>query len=77
MLIMSSDRKKILDCDSIEVVKNFGAKKEEKFALVGSAGISSELSGKILALFPDEKSAIDTLEKIFTAFESGANSYKL
>ncbi len=78
MLIFSQDKNQIMDCKTLSVTKNYGGKKEDKFAIVGSAGIATELNGnRILASFPDEKTALDTLEKIFTAFENGAKSYRL
>ena len=44
--------------------------------LVGSAGFGTMCDG-ILAVYPDEKTAVDELEKIFAAFESGAGSYRI
>lgn len=73
MLIFSQDRKKILDCVSVSVTRNFGGGKDAKFSLVGSSGIGTAL----LASYPDEKTALDELEKIFAAFEGGAKSYRL
>ena len=43
---------------------------------VGSAGFGTMCDG-ILAVYPDEKTAVDELEKIFAAFESGAGSYRI
>lgn len=72
MLIFSKDRKTIADCKALKVTKNLG-KKDEKFAIVGS--ISSEAF--VLALYPDEKTALLELERLFGAFEGGAKAYKL
>lgn len=78
MLIFSQDRKKILDCVSVSVTRNFGGGKDAKFSLVGSSGIGTALEGSgLLASYPDEKTALDELEKIFAAFEGGAKSYRL
>lgn len=74
MLIYSQKRKKIADCAAISVERIVGGGKEGKFALVGSAGFGTMCDG-ILAVYPDEKTAVDELEKIFAAFESGAGSY--
>ena len=74
MLIYSQKRKKIADCAAISVERNGG--KEGKYALVGSAGFGTMCDG-ILAVYPDEKTAVDELEKIFAAFESGAGSYRI
>lgn len=77
MLIFSQNKRQITNCETLAVTKNFGGKKEEKFVIVGSAGIATELNGNgILATFPDEKTALDALEKVFTAFENGAKSYR-
>ncbi len=79
MLIFSQNKKQITDCKTLCVTKNIGGNKEEKFVIVGSAGITADITGgsAILASFPDEKTALDALEKIFTAFENGATSYRL
>lgn len=72
MLIFSKDRKTIADCKALTVSKYLG-KKDEKFAIVGS--VSSDT--KVLALYPDEKTALLELERLFGAFEGGAKAYKL
>lgn len=75
MLVFSKDRRAIADCKTLSVTKNFG-KKDEKFAIVAS--ISSEaFDTKVLALYPDEKTALLELERVFEAFEGGARAYKL
>ena len=66
MLIYSQKRKKIADCAAISVERIVG----------GSAGFGTMCDG-ILAVYPDEKTAVDELEKIFAAFESGAGSYRI
>ncbi len=76
MLIYSQKRKKIADCAAISVERIVGGGKEGKFALVGSAGFGTMCDG-ILAVYPDEKTAVDELEKIFAAFESDAGSYRI
>lgn len=78
MLIFSKDRKKIVDCISVAVSRNYGGGREAKFSLVGSGGIGTTLDGSgLLASYPDEKTAMDELEKIFAAFEGGAKTYRL
>lgn len=77
MLIFSQDRKFIIDCAAVSVTKNFGGGKDGKFALTGAAAFGTELNSRVIATFADEKTAMDTLEKIFEAFASGASSYKL
>ena len=77
MLIFSQNKRQIMDCQTLSVTKNYGGKKEEKFVITGSAGVTTELNENgILASFPDEKTALDALEKVFTAFENGAKSYR-
>ena len=76
MLIYSQKRKKIADCAAISVERNLGGGKEGKYALVGSAGFGTMCDG-IHAVYPDEKTAVDELEKIFAAFERGAGSYRI
>lgn len=76
MLIFSQDRKKVVDCVTVYVTRNFGGGKEGKYVLVGSGGFGTSYDG-ILAAYPDEKTAMDELEKIFAAFENGAGSYRL
>lgn len=77
MLIISQDRKRVMECTTLGVTKNFGAKKDEKYAIIGTTGFSGALEGSYtLALYPDEKTAMDELEKAFNAFAEGAASYK-
>lgn len=77
MLIYSQDRKNVLDCRTISVTRNFGGSKDKKYALVATAGYGTMVNGGIVGTYPDEKTAMDELEKIFAAFEGGAVSYKL
>ncbi len=73
MIIFSQDRKKIVDCVTVYVTRNYGGGKDGKFCMVGSSGLGTAM----LAAYPDEKTAMDELEKIFAAFESGAKVYRL
>lgn len=77
MLIFSRNRKKMIDCVSVQVTRNYGGGKDGKFCLVGSGGLGTTPCDGVLATFPDEKTAMDEMEKIFTAFESGAKAYRL
>lgn len=77
MLVYSQDRKRVMECTTLGISRNIGAKKEEKYSVIGTTGFSGALEGSYtLALFPDEKSAMDELEKAFNAFAQGASSYK-
>ena len=66
-----------MDCKTLRISKNIGEKKDEKYFITGS-GVFNDKSehSYTLALFPDEKSAMDELEKVFNAFAEGATSYK-
>ncbi|MGN1422076.1 MAG: hypothetical protein ACI4XA_01745 [Oscillospiraceae bacterium] len=77
MLIFSQDRKFIIDCAAVSVTKNFGGGKDGKFALIGAAAFDTDFNSRVIATFPDEKTAMDALEKLFEAFSNGAASYKL
>lgn len=77
MLIFSRDRKKMIDCVSVQVTRNFGGGKDGKFGLIAYGGGLGSMSYVVIASFSDEKTAMDELEKMFTAFESGAQAYRL
>lgn len=77
MLIYSQDRKTVTDCRTVSVARNFGAGRDKKYALVATAGYGTMINSGIVGVYPDEKTAMDELEKIFAAFESGAKSYRL
>ncbi|MDY4588253.1 MAG: hypothetical protein SPD47_07375 [Oscillospiraceae bacterium] len=76
MLIFSQDRKKIVDCFSVTVTRNFGGGKDGKYAIVGTGDLGVSFDG-VLGTYADEKTAMDELEKIFAAFENGEKSYRL
>lgn len=76
MLIFSQDRKKIVDCVTVSVTRNFGGGKDGKFAIVGSGGFGTSFDG-LLGTYSDEKTAMDELEKLFAAYENGEKSYRL
>lgn len=73
MLIMSYDRKTIIKAKRLEVSKNFGGKKDEKWVISAWA---NEFTTVTAAVFPDEKMAVDALEKAFRAFEDGTKCYR-
>ena len=82
MLIFSRDRKKMIDCVSVQVTRNFGGGKDGKFGLIAYGGGLGSMSYGVIASFSDErlqnkKNLMDELEKMFTAFESGAQAYRL
>lgn len=74
MLIYSMDRKCIVDAKTLQVTRNIGGGKDAKYAITaeGMGGLASVIA----AQFPDDKTAIDALEKAFAAFADGASAYK-
>ena len=73
MLVFSRDGKTIIKAKSLTVQKNIAGKKDEKYSITAWSG---EISGVSVAVFPDEKTALDALEKAFAAFENGAKTYR-
>lgn len=72
MYIMSQDRKIICNCNKINVVKNFGGGKSQKYIIQGS----TDLEGIIpLGFFGEEKIAIAELQNIFDALAGGERVY--
>ncbi len=74
MLIMAQDKKRMVDCKIVEVTRNIGGGKEAKYVLTAS---TSGFGAMIIGAYPDEESAMVELEKIYTAFESGAKTYRV
>lgn len=66
MYIFSLDRKTILKASKLSVSKNYGGKKDGKYVVVAES--TGGLIGEIAGVFPDEKTAIDALEKAYQAF---------
>ena len=72
MLIFSQDKKNVIDAKLLQVQRNLGGGKDGKYIILASSvGIGSTIA----ATFPDEKTALDTLEKAYKAFAEGAQSY--
>ena len=67
----------MIDCVSVQFTRNFGGGKDGKFGLIAYGGGLGSMSYGVIASFSDEKTAMDELEKMFTAFESGAQAYRL
>ncbi|MDE7362116.1 MAG: hypothetical protein K2N38_09310 [Oscillospiraceae bacterium] len=74
MLIYSRDRKSVIDAKVLQVTRNLGGGKDCKY-IISAEGMGG-LSAAVAAQSPDEKTAIDALEKAYTAFAEGANAYK-
>lgn len=74
MYIYSLDRKTIIKASKLSVQKNYGGRNAPKFAITAES--SGGLQAVIAGLYPDEKSAVDALEKAFQALADGAKYYK-
>lgn len=72
MWILSYDNKKLVKAYDLAVTKNFTAKKDEKYAIVAT----TKNEQVVVAVFADEKTAVDALVKAHTAFGEGIHSYK-
>ncbi len=71
MYIFSKEKKAIISLKGIlKVEKTIGGGKGKKFAL------TDDLGG-VLAFYPEEKNAMDELEKIFQALEEGKETYMI
>ncbi len=76
MIIMSYDRKHVIDAKLVSVSRNFGGGKDGKYYIIASCfGVSD--AGIVVGKYPDEKTASDELERIFAAFADGAVSYSV
>lgn len=71
--ILSQDRKRIVAVRSgkIEVQRNIGGGKDAKYAIIAGDGLTVEILGG----YPEEKDALDVLEKIFAAIAAGEKTY--
>ena len=74
MLIYSLDRKCVIDAKVLQVTRNLGGGKDGKY-VISALGIGG-MNTAVVAQFSDEKTAIDALEKAYTAFAEGAKAYK-
>ena len=74
MLVLSCDRKSVIDAKVLQVTRNLGGGKDGKYVI--SALVIGGIRTAVVAQFPDEKTAIDALEKAYTAFAEGAKAYK-
>lgn len=76
MYILSKNKKEILKIVKVYVSKNYGVKKDEKFAIVGTS-IEQSLSATVLGRYPTEEAALIELEHIFTAIKNVENVYAI
>ncbi|MCM1165973.1 MAG: hypothetical protein NC299_07670 [Lachnospiraceae bacterium] len=74
MLIYSQDRKSVVWAKTLRVERNIGGGKDAKYMILACAeGIGGQV---IAATYPEEKLAMDVLEKVYAAFADGAAVYK-
>lgn len=74
MYIISRDKKLIMEAKNLQVTANLCGKKNEKYSIVASGyGLGAEIVGT----YPDEKTAIDEMEKIFAAMAAGEATYEI
>lgn len=74
MLIYAQDRKSVVDASTLQIQRNLGGGKEAKYCIAAYRSGLGETT--VAAVFPDEKTAVDALEKVYTAFADGAKAYK-
>lgn len=72
MLIFTQDRKCVVKARTLQIQRNIGGGKDGKYMI---SACPEGLGTVIAAAFPDEKTALDALEKAFRAFADGAPSY--
>lgn len=73
MLIFSQDKKNVINANLFQIQRTIGGSKDAKYAIMAFGESTGEV---IAAQFADEKTAADSLEKAFQAFESGAKTYR-
>lgn len=73
MLIYSQDRKSVVKARALLVQRNLGGGKDGKYMILACP---EGIGQAIAAVFPDEKTAVDALEKAYQAFADGAKAYK-
>lgn len=71
MLVFSQDKKSLIEAKSLQVQRNLGGGKDAKYMIIASP---EGLGQVIMAVFADEKTALDALEKVYRAFAEGAAS---
>lgn len=72
MFLLAQNKEKIINLNNIttiDIARNIGGKKDEKFSLMVNASI--------IALYPDKETAQKTLVKILAAVENDEKVYEL
>lgn len=71
MIIMSQNKKVIMDCTKLTVTKNATFGKGDKFCIVGTPAAASLDGTEILGTYAEEKLAMDELERLMNAMSRG------
>ena len=72
MLLLSQDKKKLIEIKTVEVTKMLGGK-NEKYCLTALAGAGTSMA--IVGKYPDEQTAYAELMRIAAAIEIGQPIY--
>lgn len=75
MFILSQDKKKFAEYKFVEVSKNYGGKKGNKYCLVGTDYRGFSGRDIILGFYSEEKAAIAELKNICAAMKNGEHAY--
>ena len=71
MIIMSQNRKSVMDCAKLKIEKNLSFGSGSKFAIVGTPKASALEGVEVLGEFADEKLAVAELERLMNAMSRG------
>lgn len=73
MVILSNDKTICAEYNRLTVQRNYGNRKDKKFALIGSVNHHSD----VLNSYPTKEEAIAELEKIYAAYQNGDKTYAI
>ncbi len=74
MYILSHDKKVMMDVKILKIEKNFGGRKDAKFALVGTSD-AKDAFPEVLHLYPTEEEALSEMHRIAAALDAGKTIY--
>lgn len=77
MYILSQDKSKIIKFSRIDISRNFGGKRNEKFALIAWAEAAKNTECTVIGIYPDEGEARVQLEHIAEALNNNMKIYEL
>lgn len=75
MIVMSQDKKVIIDINGFCVERNLGGK-DKKFAII-TIPTDNLATSRILGYYSEEKYAMEELQKLFEAMEKGDKTYTI